>query len=65
MLVRNNSRLSVLPAGHYPNLISRIMKLMLGRLATDWQAAWGHPVVMAETFVDPQKFQGTAYKVTG
>ena len=41
------------------------MKLMLGRLATDWQAAWGHPVVLAETFVDPQKFQGTAYKVTG
>jgi len=64
-LVVNNSRLCVLPAGHYPNLVSRVMKLMLGRLSADWQAAWGHPVVLAETFVDPQAFQGTAYKVSG
>ena len=64
-LVVNNSRLCVLPDAHYPNLISRVMKLMLGRLAADWQAGWGHPVVLAETFVDPQAFQGTAYKVSG
>jgi hypothetical protein len=64
-LVANNSRLCVLPACHYPNLISRVMKLMLGRLSADWQTAWGHPVVLAETFVDPQEFQGTAYKVSG
>jgi hypothetical protein len=64
-LLVNNTRLCVLPACHYPNLISRAMKLMLGRLAGDWQAAWGHPVVLAETFVDPQEFQGTAYKVSG
>jgi len=64
-LVVNNSRLCVLPACHYPNLISRVMKLILGRLSTDWQAAWGHPVVLAETFVDPQEFQGTAYKASG
>jgi len=41
------------------------MKLLLGQLAADWQAAWGHPVALAETFVDPQEFQGTAYKVSG
>ncbi len=64
-LVVNNARLCVLPACHYPNLISRMMKLMLGRLGADWQTAWGHPVVLAETFVDPQEFQGTAYKVSG
>lgn len=64
-LVVNNTRLCVLPDCHYPNLISRFMKLMLGRLAEDWQAAWGHPVVLAETFVDPQQFQGTAYRVSG
>lgn len=64
-LVVNNTRLCVLPACHYPNLISRVMKLMLGRLSADWQAAWGHPVVLAETFVDPQEFQGTAYQVSG
>jgi len=41
------------------------MKLLSGQLAADWQAAWGHPVALAETFVDPQEFQGTAYKVSG
>jgi len=64
-LLANNARLCVLPDCHYPNLISRMMKLMLGRLSADWQAAWGHPVALAETFVDPQRFQGTAYKVSG
>lgn len=64
-LIANNSRLLVLPECHYPNLISRFMKLMLGRLSEDWQAAWHHPVALAETFVDPQLYQGTAYKVSG
>ena len=64
-LVVNNSRLLVLPDCHYPNLISRFMKLMLARLSTDWQQAWDHPLALAETFVDPQLYQGTAYKVSG
>jgi hypothetical protein len=64
-LVVNNSRLLVLPQCHYPNLISRLMKLMLQRLSADWQEAWKHPVGLAETFVDPQLYQGTAYKVSG
>lgn len=64
-LLANNSRLLVLPECHYPNLISRFMKLMLGRLSADWQEHWGHPVAMVETFVDPQLYQGTAYKVSG
>lgn len=64
-LVVNNSRLLILPECHYPNLASRFMKLMLGRLSEDWQRVWKHPVVLAETFVDPQLYQGTAYKVSG
>lgn len=64
-LIANNSRLLVLPQCHAPNLVSRFMKLMLGRLAADWQEHWGHPIAMVETFVDPQFFQGTAYKVSG
>ena len=64
-LLANNSRLLVLPACHSPNLISRFMKLMLGRLAEDWQQRWGHPIALVETFVDPQLYQGTAYKVSG
>ena len=64
-LVVNNSRLLVLPVCQCPNLISRFMKLMLARLAQDWQQNWGHPVALAETFVDPHLYQGTAYKASG
>ncbi len=64
-LVVNNSRLYVLPESHYPNLVSRFMKLMLGRLSADWQSVWGHPVALAESFVDPNLYRGTAYKVSG
>jgi hypothetical protein len=64
-LLANNSRLLVLPECHYPNLISRFMKLMLGRLSADWLEEWAHPLAMVETFVDPQLYRGTAYKVSG
>ena len=64
-LVVNNSRLLVLPVCQCPNLISRFMKLMLARLAQDWQQNWGHLVALAETFVDPHLYQGTAYKASG
>jgi predicted transposase YbfD/YdcC len=64
-LLANNSRLLVLPDCHYPNLISRFMKLMLGQLSVDWQTRWGHPLALVETFVDPRFYQGTAYKVSG
>ena len=64
-LLANNSRLLVLPECHSPNLISRFMKLMLGRLSHDWLERWGHPLALVESFVDPQLYQGTAYKVSG
>ena len=41
------------------------MKLLLARLSEDWQHHWGHPLALAETFVDPHLYQGTAYKASG
>lgn len=64
-LLVNNSRLLVLPVCRCPNLISRFMKLMLARLSSDWEDSWSHPVALAETFVDPHLYQGTAYKASG
>jgi hypothetical protein len=61
-LIVNNSRFLILPNWHLPNLGSRILSLCQRRLDTDWQKAFGHPVVLLETFVDPQRFQGTVYK---
>ena len=41
------------------------MALNLARLAADWQGAYGHPIVLVESFVDTQLFRGTAYKASG
>jgi hypothetical protein len=48
-----------------PNLASRVMKLCLQRLSRDWQAVYGHEVLLAESFVDSQLFRGTSYKASG
>jgi hypothetical protein len=64
-LVVNNARLLGLPGCQVPNLMSRFMKGMLTRLNGDWQERWGHPVAVAETFVDPVLYQGTCYRVSG
>jgi len=64
-LVVNNSRFFIPETYHVPNLASKVMKLVLRRLSEDWQQAYGHGVLIAETFVDPSRFQGTAYKASG
>jgi hypothetical protein len=64
-LVVNNSRFLIRDGHHYPNLASRCMKLCLQRLSQDWQARYQHAVLIGESFVDPQRFRGTAYKVSG
>ena len=61
-LLTNNSRFLILPDWHVPNLASRILSLCQKSLPTDWQAIFGHSVVLLETFVDPQRFKGTIYK---
>jgi hypothetical protein len=62
-LLAQNSRFLVLPAtGRWPNLASRVLKLVCARLAQDWQDQFGHPVLLVETFVDPERFHGTCYR---
>jgi hypothetical protein len=65
-LVANNARFCLLTQpGQYPNLASRAMALNLARLSQDWQQTCGHPIVLAESFVDSQLFRGTACKASG
>ena len=64
-LVVNNSRFLILKDFHVPNLASKVMKLGLQRLSGDWEQAYHHRVLIAESFVDPQLFLGTCYKVSG
>ena len=65
-LIAQNSRFLVLAStGHWPNLASRVMRLVTDRLSRDWQEHFGHPVRMVESFVDPQRFAGTCYRAAG
>ena len=65
-LLANNARFCLLTeAGAHPNLASYVMGLNLTRLSADWQAAYGHPILAVESFVDLQLFRGTCYKATG
>lgn len=59
-LVVNNCRFLLLPDRTFPNLGSRSLRLTLARLSADWQARYGHPVVLVETFVDPERFSGAS-----
>lgn len=64
-LVVNNCRFLLLPHKTVPNLGSRALRLTLDRLSADWQERYGHPVVVVETFVDPEQFCGTVYTANG
>jgi hypothetical protein len=64
-LIVNNCRFLLLPHKTVPNLGSRSLRLTLDRLSADWQARYGHPVVVVETFVDPERFCGTVYSANG
>jgi len=61
-LVVNNSRFLILPDGRIPNMGSRLLSLCHQRLSSDWQENFNHPVLLLETFVDPQYFRGTVYR---
>jgi len=39
-----------------------VLSLTLKRLPHDWQAIYGHPVLLAETFVETPRFAGTCYR---
>lgn len=64
-LVTNNTRFLLLPNPTVPNLGTKVLKRVLKRLSVDWHARYGHPVVIVETFVDPEQFCGTVYTANG
>jgi len=64
-LLVNNCRFLLLPDKTFPNLASRSLSMCLHRLSADWETRYGHPVVLVETFVDPEQFYGTVYTASG
>jgi hypothetical protein len=61
-LLANNTRFCVLPPWQRPNVASRTLALCERRLAQDWGKAFGHPILLLETFVDGQRHRGTLYQ---
>jgi hypothetical protein len=62
--VANNLRFLVLPDVGRPNLASQVLGANLRRLSQDWQALFGHPILLVETFVEP-RFTGSSYRAAG
>ncbi|QII13378.1 hypothetical protein KsCSTR_39990 [Candidatus Kuenenia stuttgartiensis] len=61
-LIANNVRFLILPWVKIKHLASRVLSLALRRLSDDWNTVYGHPVYLAETFVDTARFKGTCYQ---
>jgi hypothetical protein len=61
-LVVQNTRFLLLPWVQVPHLASKVLAANLRRLRADWQARYGHDLLLAETFVDPTRFRGTCYR---
>lgn len=58
----NNTRFLVPPWVEVAGLASHVLGLIVRRIRADWQAKYGHPVQVLETFVDRSRFQGTCYR---
>jgi hypothetical protein len=58
----NNARFLILPWVRVPHLASHVLAANLRRLCRDWESAYAHRVLVAETFVDLNRFRGTCYR---
>lgn len=60
--VTNNTRFLILPWVEVSHLASWVLAAVTRRLSADWQRKYGHPIDMVETFVEKDRFRGTAYR---
>ena len=64
-LLANQQRFLILPWVRVPHLASHLLALATRRLSADWQGRYGHPVWLVESFVERDRFAGTAYQAAG
>jgi len=60
--VISNSRFLILPWVRVDNLASHVLGLVMRRVARDWQERFGYVPVLAETFVDMERYRGGCYR---
>lgn len=63
-LTTNNTRFLILPWVSVKYLASHVLSKVLKRIKDDWEAKYGHPVYLLETFVERDRFAGTCYKAS-
>jgi hypothetical protein len=61
-VVINNSRFCILPEVRVPHLASRILAQATRQVAVDWFEFYSIKPLFAETFVEPNRFEGTCYR---
>ena len=59
--VTNNERFLILPWVDIRYLASFVLSQVVRRLRRDWQSVYGHDLALVETFVERQRFAGSAY----
>lgn len=59
--VTNNDRFVILPWAQIKSLASFLLSQAVRRLRRDWQSVYGHDLALVETFVDKERFSGSAY----
>jgi hypothetical protein len=61
-LVVNNTRFCILPQVRVPHLASRVLACATKQVAIDWFQFYSIEPLLAETFVEPRRFEGTCYR---
>jgi hypothetical protein len=61
-LIAQNVRFLIPPWIRVPHLASYLLGMNARVLSADWQRLYAHPVVLLETFVDKERFNGTCYR---
>ena len=59
--VTNNERFLILPWVDIRYLASFLLSKVVRQLRRDWQSVYGHDLALVETFVERQRFAGSAY----
>ena len=61
-LLAYNTRFLILPWAKVPHLASHLLACVARVISQDWQRLYHHPIYWLETFIDPERFRGTAYR---
>ena len=65
LVVQNRRFLLLVERGQEPNLASAVLAASCRALAAQWRENFGYEPLIAESFTDPEAYNGTCYKASG